>query len=78
MVDGELCDRLDFRRPTFGDLEAMDGATGDVGQLLALVARLADIRISEARMIDARDVTALGPIVAELLGGSEIPLEPGE
>ena len=79
MVDGQPVTRLELRRPVFGDLEAMSESKSEIGQLLILVTKLADIRPAEARRIDARDVAELGGVVAELMGtgDDEIPLDPG-
>jgi hypothetical protein len=79
MVDGQPVTRLELRRPVFGDLEAMSESKSEIGQLLILVSKLADIRPAEARRIDARDVAELGGVVAELMGtgDDEIPLDPG-
>ena len=56
MVDGQPVTRLELRRPVFGDLEAMSESKSEIGQLLILVSKLADIRPAEARRRDHEDV----------------------
>lgn len=52
---------LHFRKPGFGDLELVRRATtsNDMGALVALVARLADIPLAAAAAIDFADVEAV-------------------
>ena len=73
ILDGtEHISELRFmRRPNFGDLEAADAATGGVGRVLILTARLTGLTPREAREIDARDVEAVSEAVAALLEGED-------
>lgn len=69
---GEEIREVRFTRwPNFGDLEAADDCKGNMGKVVILVSRLANLTVREVREIAARDMEAVSNAVSELLGGDE-------
>lgn len=61
---------LQLHRLKGRDMRAMDNAKGPGSIVLALIAASARLPPSTVEMMDGADVTAVGEIVADFLGGS--------
>jgi hypothetical protein len=64
--DDELSELL-LREPTAGDLEATDGADGDVAKSILLIAKLADVPPSSIRSLRAKDLQTVSEAIAPFL-----------
>ena len=60
---------LEFRDPTLGDFEELDGL-GDVGKVRRLIELLAGLPLNAAKAISGRDFADLGEVMGGFLGRS--------